>query len=304
MLWPRPAATPRQTCCQFTHTTPTRRGPTGYPVAVGAVRARSAGAVDHPDRGHRGGCGVPEPVGGNRHAQRLMWTAGVVVDHPLVELGLRMRQVHERAVGAELGAQRPVETLDLPGGRGRAGLGQQMLDPVLAADPVEQHLDRRDVEPTGEHLAVVGQDLPRQPIGRATTPPVPSQTRWDDSRDHQMRADTEPGVVIDPGQRLRPDGRRPARTRRPRPSATTPSAAHAPTAATSGPAVAAPSGSIRFNRTSARYTADSRRHRLDPALASSKTNRRGPHDGCAWRICATDTSTRERHLMRTCPRPM
>jgi hypothetical protein len=29
-----------------------------------------------------------------------------------------------------------------------------VLDPVLPADPVEQHLHRRAVEPAGEHLAV------------------------------------------------------------------------------------------------------------------------------------------------------
>jgi hypothetical protein len=39
------------------------------------------------------------------------------------------------------------------------GPGTQMGDALLAADAVEQHLGRVRTEPTGEHLAVVGEDL-------------------------------------------------------------------------------------------------------------------------------------------------
>ena len=239
MLWPA-AATPRQDLLPVQqHTTPTwvARRATQSPSCG---PCRSAGAVDHPDRGHRAAAECRNRSAGTAMPNALMWTAGVVVDHPLVELGLGMRQVHEHAVGAELGAQRPVETLDLPGGRRRAGLGQQMLDPVLAADPVEQHLDRRHVEPTGEHLAVVGQDLPRQPIGpqrRRQSRHRPAGTTRAPS---DGALDTEPEVDHRPRSTPWPDARRPARTHRPRPSATAPSAAHAPTASTSDPAVAAP----------------------------------------------------------------
>lgn len=47
-----------------------------------------------------------------------------------------------------------------------------MLNTVLAADRVKEHLDRRMVEPTGEHPAVVGQDLTRRTerLQRATQP--------------------------------------------------------------------------------------------------------------------------------------
>jgi hypothetical protein len=38
-------------------------------------------------------------------------------------------------------------------------VGQQVLDAVLAADRIEQHLRWWMVEPAGEHLAVSGQDL-------------------------------------------------------------------------------------------------------------------------------------------------
>ena len=47
---------------------------------------------------------------------------------------------------------------------GRPRCGQQVLDAVLPADPVEQHLGVLRAEPAGEHLAVVGQDLLRHPV--------------------------------------------------------------------------------------------------------------------------------------------
>ena len=78
-----------------------------------------------------------------------------------------------------------------------------MLDAVLPQDPVEEHLHRRLVEPAGEHLPVIREDLLRHPVG----PQCQRQARTDPlgglPHDHE-RADTEPGVVIDPGQRLNP----------------------------------------------------------------------------------------------------
>ncbi len=43
-------------------------------------------------------------------------------------------------------------------------LGQDVLDPVLPADPIEQHHTGPRTEPPGDHLAVVRQDLRRTPI--------------------------------------------------------------------------------------------------------------------------------------------
>ena len=129
---------------------------------------------------------------------------------------------------------------------GRARRGEQMLDAVLPADPVEEHLHRRVVEPAGEDLAVVGQDLLRAPHGCATPAASPSQTGLGALPGHQPRRHAEPGVVIDPGQRLRRASRRRAGTRRPRPSATAPSARRAPTAAS--PPCAAGAGPARSPR--------------------------------------------------------
>ena len=44
------------------------------------------------------------------------------------------------------------------------GVGEDVVDPVLPADAVEQHLDRRLSEAPGENLAVVGQNLERDAI--------------------------------------------------------------------------------------------------------------------------------------------
>ena len=89
-----------------------------------------------------------------------------------------------------------MEPLDLAGRGRRPGRGEQVLDAVLPTDPVEQHLHRRVVEPAGEHLAVVGQDLLGHARGRIATPA--RRTPAGCARGHQPRADTEPGVVIDP----------------------------------------------------------------------------------------------------------
>jgi hypothetical protein len=61
--------------------------------------------------------------------------------HPAVELGLGTLEVFERAPGEELLTERAVEALDLPGGLRAPGGGEQVVDAVLAADPVEQDLD-------------------------------------------------------------------------------------------------------------------------------------------------------------------
>jgi hypothetical protein len=56
-----------------------------------------------------------------------------------------------------------VPALDLADGGRRERLGQQLLDPVAAADPLEQHLGGAGLaEPAGELLAVEFLILQRQ----------------------------------------------------------------------------------------------------------------------------------------------
>lgn len=74
-------------------------------------------------------------------------------------------------------------------------------DFVLAADPIEQNLDRPGPEAPGEDLAVVGEDLIGDP------PPTKGLGEHGAHRlgrgpGHEPRSDAEPGVVIDPGDRL------------------------------------------------------------------------------------------------------
>src|SRR5207302_4264394 len=70
----------------------------------------------------------------------------------------------EDLAGEELLAKRPVEPLDLAGRRGAPGRSKQVIDAVLAADPIEQHLDVLVCEPPGEDLAVVGEDHLRDAV--------------------------------------------------------------------------------------------------------------------------------------------
>ena len=78
----------------------------------------------------------------------------VVVADPRVELCLCGGQGREEPVGAELLADGAAEPFHLAGGRRRPGLGEPVGDAVLAADPVEEDLDGRLVEPAGEDLPV------------------------------------------------------------------------------------------------------------------------------------------------------
>src|SRR5216684_2569707 len=89
--------------------------------------------------------------------QRLVRTLRVVVANPFVQCLLCGLQVAEHLPGVELDAKRLVEALDLAGGGRRARLSEQVVDPVLTAYAVEQHLHRGLGESSGEHLAVVGQ---------------------------------------------------------------------------------------------------------------------------------------------------
>jgi hypothetical protein len=85
----------------------------------------------------------------------------VVLVTPPVHRGLRVFDRGERPREVEqFGLQSLVPPLHLADGGRRIRLGQQLLDAVLAADPLEQHLRGAGLaEPAGEHLAVVGQHL-------------------------------------------------------------------------------------------------------------------------------------------------
>ncbi len=64
----------------------------------------------------------------------------VVFDHPTIDCLLRLIQALESLAGQEVLLQGLVEPLHLPGRRGRPGGGEEVLDAVLSADPVEEHL--------------------------------------------------------------------------------------------------------------------------------------------------------------------
>jgi hypothetical protein len=92
---------------------------------------------------------------GEGHVQALVRPGGVVVLAPGVHRSLGVLHAGERPADVEqFQLQGLVQPLDLPG-RGRAGLGQPLGDPVLPADPLEQHFGRAGLpEPAGELLAV------------------------------------------------------------------------------------------------------------------------------------------------------
>src|SRR6202790_4184725 len=74
--------------------------------------------------------------------QRLVRTLRVVVGDPFVQCLLCCLQVAEHLPGAELDSEGLLKALDLPGGGRRARRSKQVVDPVLATDTVEEHLDR------------------------------------------------------------------------------------------------------------------------------------------------------------------
>src|SRR5260370_35995041 len=96
--------------------------------------------------------------------ERLMRTLSVVVGHPLIQGLLGCLQVPEHLPGVELHPEGAVKALDLAGRSWRARLGEDVVDAVLAADAVEEDLDRGLGEAPGKDLAVVSQDLRRHPV--------------------------------------------------------------------------------------------------------------------------------------------
>src|SRR6202171_3307807 len=89
--------------------------------------------------------------------QRLVRTLRVVVVDPFVQRLLCCLQVAEHLPGVALDSEGLVEALDLAGGGRRVRRREQVVDPVLATDAVEEDLDRRLGKAPGEELSVVGQ---------------------------------------------------------------------------------------------------------------------------------------------------
>jgi len=78
--------------------------------------------------------------------QRLVRTLRVVVADPFVQCLLCSLQVAEHLPGVELDSKRLMEALDLARRGRRARLREQVVDPVLTADAVEEHVHRGPVK--------------------------------------------------------------------------------------------------------------------------------------------------------------
>jgi hypothetical protein len=70
--------------------------------------------------------------------------------------------------------------------------------PFLRQIRIEQHLDRWAVEPAGEHLAVVGEDLAGDRVGSQRLREHAADRARSGAGDQPGR-DAVPGVVVDPG---------------------------------------------------------------------------------------------------------
>ena len=107
----------------------------------------------------------------------------------------------EAAAGQQLGPQGFVEPFDLAGGGGAADPGEQVGDPLLAADAVEQHLTGVGAEAAGEDLAIVSQQLLWAAMAVQGSPEHPADGPGVGPL-HQPGGYAEPGVVVDAGHGL------------------------------------------------------------------------------------------------------
>lgn len=119
-------------------------------------------AVDDLERHWLGELEAPD---GRLVAQGLMLSLVVVVDDPDIESGLALFGRLEALLREELLSHRLVQPLDLARRGRRIGGGEEMTDPVVEADAIEQHVGGLVGEPAGEDLAVIGQDLFRDAVG-------------------------------------------------------------------------------------------------------------------------------------------
>jgi hypothetical protein len=88
------------------------------------------------------------------HLQLLVRSLGVVFHDPCVELTLEVLERTELAASDELAAQRVVPALDLAGRRRTGRFGEDVIDPVLSTDLVEEDLGVVATKAASEDLAV------------------------------------------------------------------------------------------------------------------------------------------------------
>src|SRR5664280_2366972 len=96
-------------------------------------------------------------------SEGLVGSDGVVLHHPGVEGSLSYFDggMSTFVIDEKLVPVGPVEALDLAGRCRRVRGGQSVLDPVVVADPVEEHRSRSRAESGREDLAIVREDLVR-----------------------------------------------------------------------------------------------------------------------------------------------
>jgi hypothetical protein len=83
-----------------------------------------------------------------------MWSLGVVAHDPRIELALRGVNGRKHSCGQELVTESPMKALNLAGRRGRERRREEVVDPVVATEPVEEHFGGGESESIGEDLAV------------------------------------------------------------------------------------------------------------------------------------------------------
>ena len=225
----------------------------------------------------------------------------VVVRAPSVEPACAVVESANTLPSRNSPPQRLVPPLDLARRGRRPRRGQQMTDPVLPADPIEQHLTGARPEAAGEHLAVVGQHLRRAPHGRAS----PSPTR-------HTPAGLSPAPPPAPTHRTANGHRSPTRSTLSRhqrdaphqrcPSATAPSTGTAPNACNRPGASAT---LLRLDQPMTHQTPINRRpprQRHHPIAVQPMTDRARPPPRMLTTQLHDPRLHLRRHLMRTRPR--
>ena len=139
-----------------------------------------------------------EALGRRSIAQALVLSGRVVLGHPDVDGALGVLEGVEDLAAQALLLQGLVEPLDLARRRGRTRGGEQMADPVLRTDPVEQHGAVTRAEASGEDLAVVGEDGFGHTVGLHGAAQGVAHRLGRGSGDH-LGAHAKARVVVDAG---------------------------------------------------------------------------------------------------------